>query len=254
MKKHIPVLLALVLSTLFAHAQTPDSLKPLAGEKQLTIGLFNNSGFFVFKKYRSPSMACRMGFSGTYQFSKQENSFPSDIPNGQTVTTIYATNSTRSSNGSINIFFGYQMSLVNYKRFEPYVGLDLSLGNSFMSSTQETTYGTNTLPFGNTISRVKEERGSGFSPQFGILPLTGFNYYIADRFALGAEYRFTIFNIAKNGDQNGKRTVTTVYGTSTETEYPETNNGYTISGSLTGSAYITATWFIRPHHGHGMGK
>lgn len=254
MKKHILVLLTLVLSTLFAHSQTPDSLKPLAGEKQLTIGLFNNSGFFVFKKYRSPSMACRMGFSGTYQFSKQENSMPMDVQNGPIVTTYYTSNSTRSSNGSINIFFGYQMSLVNYKRFEPYVGMDFSIGNSFLSSTQETSYGVSSVPLGNTISRVKEERRSGFNPQLGILPLTGFNYYIADRFALGAEYRFTIFSLAKRGDENGKRTVTTVYGTSTETEYPETNKGYTISGSLTGSAYITATWFIRPHHGHGMGK
>lgn len=248
MKKRILIVLTIVFSAFFAQSQTIDSIKPLAGERQLTIGLFNNSGFFVFKKYRSPSMACRMGFSGTYQFTKEENSVPNDVTIGNITTTYYTTNSTKSSNGSLNIFFGYQMSLVNYKRFEPYVGLDISLGNSFLSSTQETTYGTASFPLGNTIARVKEERRSGFNPQIGLLPLTGFNYYIADRFALGAEYRFTLFNFAKMGDENGSRTVTTLYGTSTETEYPKTNNGYRISGSLTGSAYITATWFIRPHH------
>ncbi len=213
-----------------------DTLTPRKGEKQLTFALADNSGFFMFKKYCSPKFATRFGFSGNYNVSNQSVPQPSA-----------PSNEIKSGSFDFQLFFGFQRSFGNFKRFEPYMGMDLGLGNRMQSYTS-TTYSPST-GLGNNPTAVietKDERKVYFSPLASLTPLIGFNYYIAERFALGAEYRIPIVNF--NMVSNSKSTVTQKYanGTSNSQELKDSDM-VNVSGNFRGMAYITATIFLNSH-------
>ena len=241
------ILLTSVLSaaTLFAYSQTAlDSLKPQAGERTLTLGIINNSAFFVFKKYCTPTMACRFGFGGNYQFSKNEGSQgPNtyyDLMGNQ--ITYYDSYKNSTNNAALNVFFGAQKSFGNFKNFEPYMGADIVLGNAFKKNTQETAYDPKG---GGTLANRKTETKEPFNPTFAFMPLVGFNYYIAERFALGVEYRVPVVNVSILGKSDVETTISYRDGTTATSSPPVENKGVTVSGNFQGTGFITATLFLR---------
>lgn len=241
------VLLTSVLSaaTLFAYCQASlDSLKPKAGERTLTLGIINNSAFFVFKKYCTPTMACRFGFAGNYAFSKTEgsNGPNSYFDQNGVLTTYYDRYKNSSSNVALNVFFGAQKSFGNFKNFEPYMGADIVLGNALRRNSQETIYDANP---NNNVANRKTETKELFNPSFAFMPLVGFNYYIAERFALGVEYRVPVVNVSLQGKSEVKTTVRYATGNTIESTPPEGNKGVLVSGNFQGTAFITATLFLK---------
>lgn len=241
------ILLTSVLSaaTLFAYSQTTlDTLKPKAGERTLTLGIINNSAFFVFKKYCTPTMACRFGFGGNYQFSKNEGS---NGPNSyydlnSNLVTSYDTYKNSSNNAALSVFFGAQKSFGNFKNFEPYMGADIVLGNAFTKRSQETTYGSPNNY--NGMTQMKSVTKEPFNPTFAFMPLVGFNYYIAERFALGVEYRVPVVNVSLKVKSDTENTVHYTNGTTVVSSPPTENKGVNVSGNFQGTAFITATMFI----------
>ena len=213
-----------------------DTLTPRKGEKQLTFALSDNSGFFMFKKYCSPKMAFRYGFSGNYNITDQS------IPQTSGPST-----EVKSRFFAYQLFFGLQRSFGNFKRFEPYMGMDLGLGNRMESSIIRSY--SPIIGFGGSPTAVietKQERKSSFSPSVSLTPHIGFNYYIAERFALGAEYRIPIANFYMT--TNSKLTTTEKYANGTS-DVKELNEAETMSfsGNFRGIAYVTATIFLYSH-------
>lgn len=243
--KRILLTSALSAVTLFAYCQTySDSLKPKQGERTLTLGIINNSAFFVFKKYCTPTMACRFGFGGTYQFSKSEGSngpYPYYQPFGNPIS-YYETYKNSTYNASLNVFFGAQKSFGNFKNFEPYMGADFVLGNAFRNSTQETDYSANP---NNAVRSTKTETKQPFNPTFSLMPLVGFNYYIAERFALGVEYRVPVVHVSVGVKSDSETTTQYANGSTQTTSPPVENKGVTVSGNFQGTGFITATLFLK---------
>ena len=213
-----------------------DTLTPRKGEKQLTFALADNSGFFMFKKYCSPKFATRFGFSGGYNIANQ--SFPQS--SGPSSEQKYR-------NFNFQLSFGLQRSFGNFKRFEPYTGMDLGIGNR-MESTTTTNYNvSNGIGLAPTdVIETKQERKIYFSPSASLTPLVGFNYYIAERFALGAEYRVPLVNFYMVS--NSKSTVTRklANGTSETQEFKDADYA-SVNGNFRGIAYVTATIFFNGH-------
>ncbi|MBC7388697.1 MAG: hypothetical protein H7329_05775 [Opitutaceae bacterium] len=251
--KHTFVAIALFLTCLSSQAQfkrmksdqsdsvtnqiiASDTLTPRKGEKTLTFALADNSGFFMFKKYCSPKVAFRYGFSGNYNITDQ--SLPqASGPSTEVKNRFFA----------YQLFFGFQRSFGNFKRFEPYMGMDLGLGNRMEKSIM-TSYSP-IAGFGgspNTVIETKIERKSNFSPSVSLTPLIGFNYYIAERFALGAEYRIPVANFYMTTNSTSKTTQKYANGTS---DTKELNDAETMnfSGNFRGIAYVTATLFLYGH-------
>ena len=250
--KHTLFVFTIILSGFYSHAQfktakfeqmdsvtnviiASDTLTPRKGEKTLTFALADNSGFFMFKKYNSAKTACRFGFSGGY------NAIDQSIPQ---ISGPSAESRKRSFDFQLSL--GLQRSFGNFKRFEPYMGMDLGIGNRMESSTYTTftpsTFGASPL----TVIETKQYRRSNFSPSASITPLVGFNYYIAERFALGAEYRVPVANFYMTS--NSKSTVTQTYANGTsDTKELNDSDTMSFSGNFRGIAYVTATIFLYSH-------
>jgi hypothetical protein len=239
--KHVLIITSLALFAQLSQAQTTpsDTLRPKAKEKQITIALNNNnSGSLLFKKYTSATFAYRIGLGGGYGSSSTENT----TNNSSYINTNYKY---KSSNFDIYLNLGIQKSFGSYKNFEPYAGVDLGIGNRILSQKEENI---NTLnPFTsfapNSIVKTTRETKSNFTPSVSLLPFIGFNYYIAERFALGVEYKLRIVSFSTY--DNSKSTFTTEYGDGTsqvtdDSKYKSTN----FNGSFTGTTNITATFFI----------
>jgi hypothetical protein len=246
--KHLFLLTPFVFLGLFGQAQstTSDSLKPTAREKQFTFAINNNSGFFAFKKYRTPTLAYRFGFSGNYAVN--HNNYSNDqLIYSQTGFDSVSHNFSTSSNSlfSLNLFLGFQKSFGTYKHFEPYAGVDLSVGNRFQNGKSETT--NNPGPYSSSskyIVQTNTETHNNVIPTVSLLPFIGFNYYLAERFALGAEYRLAIVSMSFSKDQKTTTTYHFSDGSTTSLDSPNTISNTNITGSFSGSAYITATFFL----------
>ena len=237
------VVFILLLTCLTSHAQlskrdsitnqiiASDTLTPRKGEKQFTFALADNSGFFIYKKYTSPNTALRFGLSGNYLFSSHE--YPNiDGPSSENKTRAFV----------LQLSFGLQRSFGNFKRFEPYYGADLSIGNRMESNTYINSNPLNGIG-SSSLVETRQERKVYVSPVISITPLLGFNYYIAERFALGAEYRISLINF--NVTNNAKSTITHKYADGTSnTQELKAPDHVSFSGQFRGVAYVTATLFI----------
>lgn len=239
----------LALSILTSRAQETnpaDSYKPQAGEKQFTFGLFNNASFFTLKKYKTPKKATRFGISGYYviESTRNTNSNPNYV---FSYPDPYYYVSQQESTSSISdtrlaAFVGFQRGFGDFKRFEPYVGIDFSIGNTIQK--RESLHTSNVVP-GQAVTTV--ERNSSYksylNPSASVLPFIGFNYYLGERFALGAEYRFSILDLMYNAKGKSENYYRYSDGNSF-TITDEERSTFSARGSFTGSAYITASLFI----------
>jgi hypothetical protein len=98
--KHILfiILLCLCFQGVFAQ-DSSDTLRPVAGDKVMTIGIINNSAFWAYKKYKTESVAYRFSVIANYKFNPASSS---------TSTTTYAlfpdSVDTQTSSSKSNMF------------------------------------------------------------------------------------------------------------------------------------------------------
>lgn len=241
MKLHILILG--LLATTAIQAEPADTLRPIAGEKQFVMSLGTNTSSFQIKKYKTASFAWRYGLGGGYNWDKQSNN------SNTTYTPAYSYSNTEYNNNnlylSLYLTFGFQKSFGNFKNFEPYTGLDFGLGNRIEKRTSEqkmTPLDPQTVQ-GSQIGSKTETSGY-VNINTHLTPFIGFNYYLAERFALGAEYRF---NLATLNIPGNRKTTTTYYFYQSEPNTATTtneNSGASLNGSLNGYAQLTVTMFI----------
>jgi|GEM_PF-6826565 len=233
-------------NALFAQDSSSTKLQPVAGDKVMTIGLINNSAFWAYKKYKTDKLAYRFGINGYYSINPKSSTNGTTTNSGPYFYNIYKSqnsSSTKSSAFSIGISAGFQKGIANYKRIEPYMGLDFGINYSYSKREEEST-----SPAGYYLYQ-KNTTINPLSINFNVLPLVGLNYYITPGMALGAEYRLNVASV--NYSANGN-SLTEVYKSGpnysllhTKTETKEEGGTFSFNGQLTGTGYITLTFFLR---------
>ena len=224
--KKIFALLAFALLASGAYAQ-----KPVAGDKGITFG-FNGlsnlgvtttapTGTLLFRYYMKDNMAARIALN----FGNSNLSTEMTDDSG-TVTT------TSSKSNSWSIAVGGQMSMGSIDKLEPYIGADILVGSGKTGATENKTLMTN-----GDFTEMKVEPGSTFS--WGIIPCMGFNYFISDHFALGAEFGW---GIGASNTGEGVSTTTVKFGSTTviTTTKTPSSKGMTIGGNASGLITISA--------------
>ncbi|MGZ5245225.1 MAG: hypothetical protein ACXWDO_11090 [Bacteroidia bacterium] len=189
MKKLFFGLIALISVSAQSHAQT----RPVTGDRSVTFGInglqfinFNTNvsrtGSLLFRQYIADDKAIRA--SANLAINSNSTSLD-DTSNGIEQTTL-------NRNTNFNIAIGMQKSLGARPRVEPYIGIDAVLGLSGTTNRQRTEI-TNANKTGGVDQNgdfVETETTTSTPFRLGIAPLIGFNYYIVDGIALGAEFSY----------------------------------------------------------------
>jgi len=242
MKQHI-LIIALMATSAAIQAEPADTLRPAAGEKQFVMSLGTNTSSFLIKKYKTASFAWRYGLSGNYGGNRQSTTAKStsspSYPYSETEFIFH--------NLDLGLYLnvGFQKSFGTYKNFEPYTGMDFGIGNRIEKRSNENKYTTvdpATAP-GSQIGQ-KTETKSYLNLGTNLTPFIGFNYYLAERFALGAEYRFNLLSISIPGN---RESTTTTYLYQTDPAVVTNlykSKGANLNGNFNGYAQLTVTMFI----------
>ncbi|MFN3403789.1 MAG: hypothetical protein ACK40G_06815 [Cytophagaceae bacterium] len=224
------LLTTLCFSFLVTMGQTSEVLTPKAGDKQAVMGVWNNATFLMFKKHKNETKACRLGLEGNYLYHKEPST--SDDPKLKGFSETY----------NFNLLLGFQKRLGSFDRFEPYLGSDFSLGTWYRSKSYSTKRYDSFLS-ADVYRTETEVARPGVS--VGVIPFLGFNYYLMDRLAIGVEYRIPIFGFGLARGVNNKIEEVDEFG---DLKYSAENtvkrNGFSIGGSLSGTAIVTATLYI----------
>jgi hypothetical protein len=140
----------------------------------------------------------------------------------------------------IGINAGVQKSFGNYKRVEPYVGIDLSLIYSYSSEKRE-TISTRTNGY-----ESKSESKNPLQLNFVVLPLIGLNYYITPGLAIGAEYRLSVASVQYNANAESESTYKWISTNDISTSKTKQDQGtLSFNGAFRGTGFITLTFFLR---------
>jgi hypothetical protein len=171
--------------------------RPVKGAKSFTVGVngldflgFNanvsRTGAVLFRKYIADNKAIRASANLTTNFNDMRLD---DTTNGMTQFNT-------SSSYFFTIAGGLQKSLGDRARLEPYIGMDAAIGYSRNSTTQRSEVMNPDKTFQNDMKGdFVETKTKNLSPfNFGLTPVIGFNYYIADGLALGGEFGYN-FNV-----------------------------------------------------------
>jgi hypothetical protein len=220
--------------------------KPGSGDKLITFGLLNNTGFLVFKNYKDSLKCNRFGLTGSYITNHSET---------QDLYSPYASvlnkNINVLSQYNFGLFFGKQKSFGSLKNFEPYIGYDIGV-NISSSTTKNRNEVTDTLYTQNGFSyNNKQSIGDYTSSKIitpvklgvSIMPFLGFNYFVFKNFALGAEYRITVASFYYGF--SGTNDYETNINGKTESHKSKTGKNFNGSSAFSGAGYITASYYFR---------
>ncbi len=235
--KHFIVGTFFLLASAASHAQTSsDTLKPKKGDKQVVFAGNSNSGYIAVRSYLSSKWALRYGLDGNYSATRHE--YSSANFSGAAIT--YNNYKISNSNLTLNLFVGVQKNMGNFKHIEPYIGMDLRVGNTFRRSVEDDEYNYSSLAY---FQKYKSVTKGAFNPTLGLVPFIGFNYYVAKSIALGLEYRISALTITLPGNTKSTSTMTNPDGTSyTSNAKPDHTLG--VSGGFSGTAYLTLTFAL----------
>ncbi|UTW60791.1 outer membrane beta-barrel protein [bacterium SCSIO 12741] len=90
----------------------------------------------------------------------------------------------------------YEYHFQGLKRLDPYIGAGINLG--LLGKTKIETEVLQSDTTGEDKRQTSYEKAGGF--MFGFNALIGFNYFIAQRVALGVEYNIGFYNVRDGGD------------------------------------------------------
>jgi hypothetical protein len=179
-------------------------------------------------------MAYRFGFSGGVVIENQPlnavnfplgnyNPFNKDL-------------TSKSRSFALGINAGYQCRIANFKKLETYTGADLGLATDYNYSVSKSIRLDSSYSENSTKSRM--------NVRVNVIPFIGFNYYLGDRLAIGAEYRISVASLLWNRGIKEESIIIEKNGNVSLTSVNTIENGFRFDGRLNGSAVITATLFL----------
>lgn len=253
MKNHLYpfILFGLLLFSQVALAQStkpafPSDGKGVAGDWGITLNInglidqisvqplsdISGNPILSARYFSSDRSAFRLGL-GINAFRKQISRVDS-IGNDQ---VEYDSTSTQFS---LFLNPSYEWHFTQNKRLDPYIGVGLHLafiGNNRRTSTTLTT---------DTTGTARREYDGQFPGGFQIGAFTrlGFNYFIAPKLALGAEYTLGVFNRRTGGDYNEVLIQTPITGQSTVDRTLGSNLDSELAFRYQNNAVITLSYFF----------
>ncbi len=193
------------------HLTVNPSLKPIKGDKGFMFGVTGVSGL------RLSTAATPTGTLGFRYMTKDKVQFRAGVKFGSsTQKTKSDTSGTGIDTTVINkrsvwaLSMGFQRSLGNLKRLDPYVGGEAWFGgtNGSLDTKTEVVSASSFGSLGDYSQTVSTGLGKG--KNYGLRLFTGFHYYIAEHLAIGAEFGY---GLAFSKTTNGNATTTKIGST-----------------------------------------
>lgn len=225
---------ALLLSAGAALAQ-----KPVKGDRQLAVGANLTSSFatITYKKYVKDNMVNRVRIYGSLDYTLPDT----EEKNGRKVESNRNAFSFGLSAGKQKTF------LLENEKFEPFVGIDCFVSYSQLDMSTKTSI-TDSAKYYESINSpvfrqttIGESINNNQAFNIGFSPYVGFNYYLTQNFALGAEVGTSLFSVEYRKNDSVQK-IYNNSGISTSENLPKDN----ISTRLSLNPYyqITASfWF-----------
>jgi len=260
MKKAFLAIIAVICLAFTANAQ-PE--KPAAGAKGLGFkltgindimtkhwasgptGVLSSNNMLFGRYYLSDNMALRIGF-GINSVSWKSTYDEPDADSSASNTNSIKSETTKKQFG-FSIAPGIEYHFATETRVDPYVGGEIMIGMLGKSTTTTDSTNNNTATGGTThTSKVEKTMGGGM--MFGVGAVVGFNYFLSDHFALGAEYTWGFMSQSNGGDVEETTSATngSVGGTSTSSNTTRTYESKTSTSGLrvggTGNVHLSIFW------------
>ncbi|TXB66052.1 PorT family protein [Vicingus serpentipes] len=240
--KNLILLLALTIFSTVLLAQEIETLKGQEGDWGLSInisGIINdirlendkdaNGNYMVFaRKYLKDDVALRIGLNVTSDRNKWTTEDSLSLASGSRALQTVDSSKTRFD---FSVLVGYEKHMAGTKRLDPYFAAELMIGRIGNTKTDATT--TLKDVTGTDKTDFTRQQDGGFTMGLGLV--AGFNYFIAPKFSLGAEFGFA-YTYMKSGGNYSESTVNTpVSGSQTSTfilgKQEQSNNTIGISST-----------------------
>lgn len=192
----------------------------------------NSNPALQLKKFVKPNLAVRVGFGLT--------SF--NITN-ETVDSLNNSSISVDSNYRRTDFFiqpGVEYHFSGTKRLDPYVGGAITIGTVGSESIEVNEVTSDTT--GSASVSTNYDMPGGFT--FGVNAIIGFNYFVAPKLALGAEYQWGFLSQRTGGDYSIVTIDDPISGATSTSRQVGTNrtsdNGFRMNSTLG----VTLTYFF----------
>ncbi|MDQ3048310.1 MAG: hypothetical protein M3R27_12235 [Bacteroidota bacterium] len=197
MKKLFTTATLFIAACTFTMAQDAASdFKPAAGANNLELNFIPLNGkpiqltYIRYRKFLSETTAFRLGIGVSYQSSKADSVFNSNVNADQTVTSEY-----KMTKFGWNIKPGFEKHFAGTNRLSPYMGVELDLAGQ--SSKEVTPQGIDANDEFTIVTDKNKSKGGFF--RAGVNLVAGFDCYITKHLYLGTELGFG-FQYIKNSD------------------------------------------------------
>ena len=211
------------------------------------LGSPGNTGTIVFKYLITDRLAARAALA----FSTNGGGTSGTTESDTTGIGVLITTTTKSSSWAIN--FGLQQSFSGTEKLDPYIGADVFFGGTNGSIDTKTEIvsesGVGSALLTDTLSTAivgdydqTKVNMVGNASNIGVNVFAGFNYFFAQKFAIGAEFAWGITSVStKNG-----ATTKIVKRDKIKNQTTTPNSATTKSGGFgtAGSGMISVSWFF----------
>lgn len=228
-----------------------DTLKGQKGDWGISInisGIINNitlqnqkdgaGNYVIFgRKYIKNDMAIRLGFNVAYNNQKWNSEDSIVIGSGS--TALRQIDST-VSRFDFSISGGYEKHFGSTKRLDPYFAGVMTIGRIGNTETNANTNIKDLTGTDKTQHIIQEDGGF----YFGLGGVAGFNYFIAPKFSLGAEFGYFYSYSKTGGDYNESVVNTPVSGSQSSTFSRGINEQSTNSLNVNSTASIMLSYFF----------
>lgn len=219
------IFLSLTLITFVATAfAQQDTLKGQKGDWGISIGIsgiINNikldnskdpsGNYMAFgRKYIKDDVAIRMGFNVAY--TNEKWNAEDSIVTGSGNTALRQIDSS-FSRFDFSVSIGYEKHLGKTRRLDPYFAGEMIVGRLGNTEIQKNTNIKDVT--GTDKTQEIGQFDGGF--YFGIGVVAGFNYFIAPKLSLGAEFGYAYIFVRDGGDYNQSVVNTPVSGAQSST-------------------------------------
>ncbi len=171
----------------------------------------NNGNYMVFgRKYLKDDVAIRFGININSDRNKWNNEDSITIGSGNRALRTVDSSKTRFD---FSVLVGYEKHLTGTKRLDPYFAAELMIGRLGNTKIDATTSIDDVT--GTDKTQFTRQEDGGFT--FGLGLVAGFNYFIAPKFSLGAEFGFGYTYSKLGGNYSESLVNTPVSGTQVST-------------------------------------
>ena len=170
-----------------------------------------NGNYMVFgRKYIEDDVAIRFGININSERNKWNNEDSLTIGSGNRALRAVDSSKTRFD---FSVLVGYEKHLPGTKRLDPYFAAELMLGRLGNTKIDATTSISDVTGTDKTQFTRQEDGGMTFGLGF----VAGFNYFIAPKLSLGAEFGFGYVYTKAGGEYSESNVNTPVSGSQTST-------------------------------------